>query len=327
MNEDPSEPKNPGRLRAEERSGLVGQDSQLKEKTSDPEQSTLELEERWEHNPTNIIGRAIMIVLSGLILLTLAGCLIYSFLTPPFIAPPKKNAPPPLFIETATPSQIETAVRQSVMGFMNAQNHSERAQHLIGGKTKISQLHNFYQRPENTPPKGFSKIQKNEISAFQGIPMHSVFALEADQKSGWFLNLLPTQTGMKIDWESSVAYSDISWFTFLTEKPTTPVTMRIYLSRSGKNNTLMLDQNIAFCKIFQRGNDQSLPGFFQVKSPIAPLLKKIIPPGGRQPIKAKIRWNKQGSAIEIIEVLHNFWIDIAHYEKALLQPTHESPHR
>jgi len=302
MSEDPQDPLTTGRLRAEDRRGLAHQNYQNKKTDDllDPKQTTLELEETWDPNPTNIIG-------------------------PPTKKPPKIANPithTPSFIETATPTEISKAVQQSVMGFMNAQSHQERIQHLISGHLREAQLKEFYQRPQNHPPNGFAKIQQTEISAFQGIPMHSVFALEADQKSGWFFNLLPTQNGMKIDWESSVAFGEIPWTTFTEEKPTNPVTMRVLISRSRKDKSLMPSENIAFCKIFRRGNNQSLPGFFQIDSTTALTLKKIIPPGGRQPVKAKLRWNPQGTAIEVVEVLHNFWIDVAHYQKALLHKPH-----
>ena len=93
---------------------------------------------------------------------------------------------------------------------MNASSHQERCRFLIGGDTLEPTLSLFYARPGIDPPQSFGKIHTKKQGALSGVPMYAVFATQTDRNIGSFLNLLPTQSGMAIDWESSVGFGNLS---------------------------------------------------------------------------------------------------------------------
>ena len=114
-------------------------------------------------------------------------------------------------LETASEAEINQAIADCVAGFMNASSHQERCRFLIGGDTLEPTLSLFYARPGIDPPQSFGKIHTKKQGAFSGVPMYAVFATQADRNIGSFLNLLPTQSGMAIDGESSVGFGNLSW--------------------------------------------------------------------------------------------------------------------
>ncbi len=318
MNEETSEEAlAKGRLRAEDRGGRIG------EQYLDPEEHAEVLalqdpEENWKEEPRDHRGRHIMLAFAiGTVLASIAFLVFFFSLKPkPAIRNHSTNtAPPPSFVEKASPIEIERAIEDCVSGFMNATTNEERCRFLMGGDSLLASLDEYYGRPTEFPPKDYGKIYQSNQAAFGGVPIHSIFALEKEGTSGWVFNILPTQSEMKIDWGSSVGYGDRSWEDFTTSKPQESITMRVYLARATAESQVADPRKFGFCKIYTRGNDESFPGFFLRKSKIASSLKYIIPRGGRQPVKVKLRWNTDGSAIEILELVHNFWIDFERYQQ------------
>ncbi len=321
--EDDSDPQNEatkGRLRSEDRRGQIANDY-LDSDQQPQNQAPHDPEKDWEEIQSRRRNHRIMISLALIIPFGAASLFALSLfhqgkdhsenrrstLTPP---------PPESFIEKATPTEIQQAIEKCLSGFMNARSNAERCRFIIGGSHFQDSLDEYYNRPGIHPPQNFGRILENNTAAFGGVTMHAVLALEAEESSGWVFNLLPTQTEMKIDWASSVGYGEQSWKRFQETKPREPTTMRVYLARAGGGQQTADPQKFGFCKIYTRGDEQSLPGFFQIDTKMARTLKKIVPPGGRQPVTVTVRWNHEGTAVEIIKISHNFWIDLAQYQKS-----------
>ncbi len=305
-----------GRLRAEDRRGRIG-DPFIDPQKQKEELALQDPEVNWKEEPKDHRGRRIMLAFTiGTVLAAFGFVVFFLYLTPnPLVQDSARPAPSLSFIEKASATEIERAIEDCVRGFMNASNNKERCRFIIGGKNFLPQLDDYYYRPGINPPSSFARIFRSDNITFQGITMHTVVALETDENSAWIFNVLPTKDSMKIDWASSVCYGEKSWTHFRRGKPTSPTTMRVSIARAGRDTQSADPKKFAFCKIYTRGDDESLPGFFALHQPIAPALKKIIPPRARQPVRAKLRWNSEGTAVEVVKILHNFWIDLDEYRR------------
>lgn len=326
MTEDVPDDQTSGRLRAEDRRGKIGnqfQESQELDHTpEDPE-------ENWEQRKGGRRGRQAMGIFAAIVFLFAAGFLAFSLFSGDKDKPVNRQGnnkpePPKSFLEKSTTAEIDQAITACVKGFMNASSHQERCRFLIGGDTLEPSLALLYSRPDTDPPQSFGNIHTKQQGAFQGVPMYAVFATEAHRNSGVFLNLLPTQSGMAIDWESSVGYGDLSWTDFSESKPSSPTLMRVYLEMIPFDPEEPDNDLRAYCEISVRGSSLKHLASFPRNSEVASKLTTFATPGAIQPLCLKLRWISNGASVEISEIVHNYWINTQRYQQFLRSPSVQS---
>ena len=316
MSEETSDLQAPGRLRVEDRGGLAGQDSHLQEteSTLNPEQTTLELEEEWESNSNSIAGRAIMVVLSGLIFFILGAWLIYSIIISPTPSPKEASAlrpspPAPSFLETATTAEITAAVESCLKSFMNAQDNLQRCQTVKGGRKQLPKMNNFYSRfsPESLP-SGFGRVLQKDWAAFKGQNIINVLALDASAKHILPFTLISDQNGLKIDWETSFCYGEYHWTAFLKKKPHTPTQMRVHLQRLSDKDLIGYDsEHYEVFQISMPNEELKITTLVPKNSPLQQELTEKAPGLLIHPMNLSLHWPVPQKNVQISSIIHKFW--------------------
>ncbi|MGJ8695697.1 MAG: hypothetical protein ACSHYF_05220 [Verrucomicrobiaceae bacterium] len=322
MSEEPPEEKPSGRLRAEDRRGrsleMFQGDRLRSEKATQravEKAEEADPEEGWKDERSGGWRWRVMVVAALLVLVGVTAAVVNYVVIPRQEREARESLDAgKLFSETASVEEVKAEVERVVRGFMEAKSHEERCQYVVGGRWMLGKMEEYYGRPGAKTPNGFGEVLESLPASFRGLAMEAVIAMEADGKSGWVYNLLPGRDGMLIDWEASVALSEMDWEEFCKLKPREKKMMRVYVSRAQYQPGLPAEGEHGFCMVTTRGSELSFPGYFRRDSEVAPKLKEIVPARASQPVTLGLRWNAEGTAIEVVELKHNFWIDVAAYE-------------
>ncbi len=210
------------------------------------------------------------------------------------------------FMEKASSLEISNEARRIVEAYMNADSNQERSHVLIDGESKIPLMKEFFGRPKITPPQGFLEIVNENFFAQEGLPFFVVLAKDQANASHIF-NLLPKGESFLIDWESSVGYDEISWESFIDQKPSSPITMRVFISRQLRD----ISQGEPFFGMSSHTPQQQVFAYADPSAPFSHQLSRILDtaPGNLHPVTVKTRWNHDQECPEIVTLEHRYWID------------------
>jgi hypothetical protein len=140
-------------------------------------------------------------------------------------ATPKVTSPRPLVSknEVLTPELAEPLAKQ----FLEATTVDNLLPLVRNPKVVESRMKDFYEGGR-VQPAGLLKFNVSEAVTTKGDHMtFSVLTRDQGEKQICFVT---TPDGIKVDWESWVGWSDISWQKFLSTKPSTSHTFRVIVS-------------------------------------------------------------------------------------------------
>jgi hypothetical protein len=310
MNDDPKENSaSGGRLRAEDRRGS-SQEPLFGVSVDDLLSESRALEETWAEKESERRSVSILRVICGVVLAG-AGALVWWVFqsSPSEVArsASRVGKTAPLFIERATAKEVEKAVQEVVVHYMNAKNNGLRCEVIHGGEEMLSVLREYEDRAETVFPEGFGGRIKMEPYALQGSAAMSVLASDLDPRKLWVFIVSSTVDGMKIDWKASVAYGEMSWPDLMTQRPQKPVQMRVYLQDLPVAVEPEIDERTtrAFA-VSAKGYELEERILVKRDSPIGIRLGQLVPPGARQPVNVRLGWS--GQALQLVEVIHNYWM-------------------
>ena len=179
----------------------------------------------------------------------------------------------------------------------------------------LPKMEDCYAGPASTFQKAASNI-KIQPAAFGGFAMHTAAALD-EQRRIFLLNLFPVGREMRIDWESSVGFSEMPWPEFCETKPRQATRMRVYLQRdSGAAPVIDGVTQTAF-RVSSRGDDTAQWGHVASDSDLARRLLAIVPAGAMQPVHISLAYDPGDAAeptLRIVGIIHNFWVDLGRLE-------------
>lgn len=130
-----------------------------------------------------------------------------------------------------------------------------------------------------------------------------------------------TQSGFKVDWESTIGISDQEFETFLTDRPTTAAEFRVMISRDDYYNYSFDDETQWICyRVLSQKAGVSCFGYIARGSAVEAKLKGWFYPGETSiPIIAELKFpadpaataatvGNVGSVVEITDVVQKNWI-------------------
>jgi hypothetical protein len=140
------------------------------------------------------------------------------------------------FYESSTIQQIKESAEKSVKGFMSARTPEESCQFIAGGDLRLSRMKEYYERPENSWPQGFSGIRKVVQNSIASIPYLVIFAEDSAGEIHQFVGV-PCRDEILLDWECSVEYGELSKKEFFEKKPSDPIEMRFFVEKEQRRET------------------------------------------------------------------------------------------
>ncbi len=153
------------------------------------------------------------------------------------VVKPKSAAPalpPQAALEAASAQEYGDEVWSVMTGFCGAAT-LEEAIRFVRQPERVGPLMKAYYTEEKSW-KPFIPNKRPDLAEFQTHQGFVVFNLEMpdfEQRSVAFEKM---RDGFKFDWESFVAYSEMTWSDLRAQKPVKPVLMRVVMARSDYNN-------------------------------------------------------------------------------------------
>lgn len=318
MSEEPEEEVQTGRLYAEDRRGRVYEHFQGDDLRKMEEVPPEDPEENWSEGENRSESPWLMRGVAALVVLALLGILVYALTRPAqtIVESGVEPRPAPLFIETASPEEIEVEAERVISGFMSAKTHRERSVFLVGGIGRLLQLEEFYSRAGATPPSGYGGKCKIEPLALEGKSLYAGAAKDPRVGKFWTYLLQPTPTGLLIDWEASVGFGEMMWEVFIREKPGSPIQMRVILTGIPAPLDLGIsDEKSRTFEVSARGHDEVVVSSVDRSSRVAQKLAEIVPSSVPHPVNLILQWNRNDSGtteLKILQVVHNYWVNPNH---------------
>ena len=212
------------------------------------------------------------------------------------------------FMEDASPEELRRATQLAVEGFLNAKTLAERCQFIHGGKSHLAKMQEVYARAGKLNlPNGFSKIVLERLETVESIPFVFLRALDDCGETHVF-NLLPTNDGMLIDWESSVCYGEMTWEKFQEEMPEGPVLMRVLLSKRHSEDDVSTP--LDFALLSERDNRSHRIVYIDPDGEVSRTLKEVFETGASfYPYTLYVSWNAERQVAEVSGLKHLYWMD------------------
>ena len=125
---------------------------------------------------------------------------------------------------------------------------------------------------------------------------------------------------MLIDWDSSVAYGEMSWDKMLVERPTQAVQMRVFVGASDYYHYELADDRRYACfRLGSRGSEDMLYGFVERGSELALRLERTMQASASMPMNVRIKFPENTASknfVVIEEVIHSYWVDVSSLAEA-----------
>ncbi len=217
------------------------------------------------------------------------------------------------FMEKASAGELRNAIEVSVRGYLGATSDAERCRFIIDGEGKEEKLREFFQRKDiGAAPQGFGEIVKTEPASIGGRPFVVALASGRQEGKAWLLQLVPTETEMKIEWEATVCYGEVSWSQFLKERSEKAVQMRVYLEGiRAPLSAKIPDERYRTFEVSVRGQKVKALTHLKRGSALEREFAKVVPAQAVQPVNVRLRWADDPAGVrrlEIVELIHNYWI-------------------
>jgi hypothetical protein len=127
------------------------------------------------------------------------------------------------------------------------------------------------------------------------------------------LNLVKTPAGLRVDWESWVGWTEMSWSEFLATKPTTPQAFRVIVKKVDYYNfDFADDKKWRSFRLESRKGEQTLYGYVERDSDLDRVIQ-IDPELKKSAMILKIRFPAGAAAasnqVLIEELVHDSWVE------------------
>jgi len=223
---------------------------------------------------------------------------------------------PPHFMEKSSAAEVKVEVERVVKGYLDASNHAERCEFVMGGEEMEGVMSEFLARPDvGGIPEGFGEMVEIQPASVEGQAMMVAVASHSEGGSASMYILIPTEDGMVIDWEATVCYGEMPWKEFLSERPSREVDMRVYLTRLPPQfSEEYPDEEYDRFEVSIRGHQDKLTSYVSKGTDLHTQLMRAVPPSGTQPVRLKLSWadgNTGKPEIKIAGLIHNYWVDFS----------------
>ena len=269
-------------------------------------------------------SRAVLLLGIGLTILLVVGLVWYMVTRPgddvvdvslSASVEPKTPAPPKLsgLMSDLSPEEIVEAVKIAAKGFMNAETEGERSTWVVDGAETLEKMKEYYGREGVDAPNGFGDVLASNAVSMKGVSGEIRLVASREGEGKHWLNIFPTKGRMLIEWESSVAYGEMSWDKFLTETPTEAVQMRIHLTRESYYNYEFSDETKYQClRVKGVNSEDSIFGYVARDSEAAIALSKMRTRSSNIPANVRMKflpWSRDKRMVLIEEVIHLNWMN------------------
>lgn len=225
------------------------------------------------------------------------------------------------FVANSTAGEIAAAIETAVREFMNAGSHEERCEWVRGGREMLGKMEAYYAREGNEPPGTFGRIVERSPLAFGGVPAEVVTVEEEGSDEKHVFSVLPGADRMLIDWESAVAYGEVSWQELLEERPVEPVQIRVFVKLDNYYNYEFADEDTWQClRIKTREADEMLYAYVERDSVVGRRVLEHVRPGLVIPLNVRVKFlpeARERDMIVIDELLHPYWLRDEDLERTL----------
>lgn len=185
----------------------------------------------------------------------------------------------------------------------------------------LPKMEEFYARKGNEPPSGFGEILSRSPLAFGGVPTEVVNVREEGTDEAHVFSLLPGNDRMLIDWESAVAYGELSWDRLLEERPLEPVQLRVFVELDNYYNFEFSDEEKwQSLRIKTRSVEEMLYGYVERDSVVG---RRVLGATGADevvPMNIRVKFlpeTRERDMVVIDELLHPYWLRDDDLERTL----------
>jgi hypothetical protein len=185
----------------------------------------------------------------------------------PVVASKPVNALPVVVTDSGLMSAaLEKEAKSMAREFLEATTIEEMLRLVRNPEVAEARMRRFYQEGRITTP-GLSQFNSGEGGHTEG-SIHSFFIITGDQVTK-ALAFAKTPQGLKIDWESWVGWSDISWPDFLATKPVVSHVFRVLLAPVDYYNFEFSDDTKWECyRLESPDREHALYGYVEKDSPL-----------------------------------------------------------
>ena len=217
------------------------------------------------------------------------------------------------------------AMERAVQGYLAATTVDEMLTHVRHAARVRPLMEKYYQTRKITPVE----FERFDRTLSLGLESMSFMTAEVILRDGGKRALVIEQIGPEefvVDWESEVCYQPIEWKTYLEEKVTTPMDMRVYIIPDNFYAYEFRNEKKFDCyRLVAKGHDDHLFGFVRKGSEVASKLNRYTQINGlmdqgavAQPLMLKIRFPADSvskKCVWIDEMIAPRWVRIELPEK------------
>jgi hypothetical protein len=219
------------------------------------------------------------------------------------------------FLTELTPQEAREATEDAVRGMMDATSIAERLEWARPVSGLRERMEVYYSREGGMVDMKFGSFVDVSPVAFEGVPMEVVIATGKGAETNFPFTVLPGSDRMLVDWDSSVAFGEMSWDKLLAERPTQAVQMRVFLESSDYYNYEFADDRRYACyRLTSRGSEDNLYGFVERGSESALRLERTMQASASMPMNVRIKFPENTASknfVVIDEIIHPYWVDVS----------------
>ncbi|NWK56733.1 hypothetical protein HW115_14005 [Verrucomicrobiaceae bacterium N1E253] len=204
--------------------------------------------------------------------------------------------------------QTLSNMEDCVKGYLKATSIEELLPYVRHNKRVKPLMEHYYQSHQLTPGH-FSQFKR--IRSI-GMENHSFVYGKVSLVDGSSKKLLIEQIedgSFRVDWESDVCYQPLAWDTFIAQRPSSPMDMRVNISPDHFYAFEFRDESRYQCyKITTRDNNEHVFGYVDKSSPVAMQIKRIILKsqehgGGREePMTLRLRFPENSNSKRSVHI-------------------------
>ncbi len=261
--------------------------------------------------------RAATGVMGGLLLASIILAITSNRQSPPPASQPARD---PATTTESAPTLPDLDTRKAAEAFaieyFLAEGLEEKLRYVSKPETIRPLAAEFYARPENTSlaqSKPDATAPRSVGILVDGRSFVIVDVVDGDSNHATPVELLE-DGAMRIDWETSVLYSSMSWPDFVTQRPTEAIPFRVrcepadYFNPPYENDKLYR----SFRLTPPREDGEILYGFLSTDAPLTPYLYSLLASqGGFGNLILEIRFPEKGfkNCVEIVSIVAEGWLN------------------
>ncbi len=230
---------------------------------------------------TWITATLILIALIIALALTIGEGLIHRNRKPPAVAPASTIAPP---------SPMEAPALAALEKYFEAPDTTSKSL-LVRDSTRVRPLMEDYHEKRNHPYQTLGRVSPGHVTELGGTPA-VLFQVEPFSGPRFPVAMVWDGTHFAVDWESLTAYGTIDWSEFTERHPTTPQTLRVFISKAADEQKIPgLPAGTGQFQIEHRDDPQ--PIVVTAEASIADQLTPLTD-GLRTPVTVEMTWKPIG---------------------------------